>query len=648
MRNPHAGEPFTASDAEIAGALADVSIPALLMSCVHMTDDDAVRQSILDGPLRPAGLFLNEVQGFMSEEDKAAARALALDIITDYRDRGCPEPTPVPPLLLKRMMDWIAAAEVADEYIPMMLEEMELDGTDSRADALISDPAVRAEFPVVVIGCGQSGLLAAIRLKQAGVPFTVIEKNAGVGGTWWENRYPGARVDVGNHFYCYSFEPADHWSEFFARQPELQTYFADVMARHGVADHIRFNTTVDSAVWEEATGTWTVTVSSAAGTETLHARAVISAVGQLNAPFIPDFPGRDSFAGPAFHTARWDETVDLAGKDVVMIGAGASGFQIAPAIADTVGKLTIIQRSAQWMFPNPNYHAAVGPGIRWAIRHLPFYGRWYRFLIFWPGCDTGLAAAKVDPQWPDQQHAVSAANDMARMMFTGWITSQLDGDPRAEELAAKVIPDYPATGKRTLQDNGSWLATLRRDNVDLVRGGVGRIEPDVVIDGNGDRHHADVIVYATGFRVNDFLSSLTVTGRDGVELHDAWGQRPAAYLGITIPGFPNFFCMYGPGTNLASGGSLIFHSECQIRYIVGCIDLLLASGTKAMEPRQEAYDDWYARCQAELETMVWSQPSITHSFYKDARGVVHSLSPWRLVDYWSWTREPDPADYVMR
>lgn len=290
MRNPHAGEPFTDSDAEIARALQDVSIPALLMSCVHMTDDDAVRQSILDGPLRPAGLFLNEVQGFMSEEDKSAARALALDIITDYRDRGCPEPTPVPPALLKRMMDWIAAAEVADEYVPMMLEEMELDGADSRADELVSDPAARAEFPVVVIGCGQSGLLAAIRLKQAGVPFTVVEKNAGVGGTWWENRYPGARVDVGNHFYCYSFEPADHWSEFFARQPELQTYFSDVMARHGVAEHIRFNTTVDSATWDDATGTWAVTVSSAAGTETLRARAVISAVGQLNAPFIPNFP----------------------------------------------------------------------------------------------------------------------------------------------------------------------------------------------------------------------------------------------------------------------------------------------------------------------------------------------------------------------
>ena len=647
MRNPHAGVPFTDSDDDIAAALEDVSIPALLMACVHMTDDDAVRRRILDGPIKPMGLFLNEVQGYMSEEDKAAARALALDIISDYRDRGCPEPRPVAPEMLKAMMDWIAVAEVGEEYVPMMLEEMGLEGRDTRGDDLHSQPDDRADFPVIVIGAGQSGLLAAIRLKQAGIPFTVIEKNPGVGGTWWENSYPGARVDVGNHFYCYSFEPSDHWSEFFARQPELQAYFDDVMRRHDLTDHIRFSTEVLGASWDDDAREWAVTVRDADGTETLRARAVISAVGQLNQPYIPDIPGAETFGGPSFHTTRWDHDVDLAGQNVVMIGAGATGFQVAPAIADTVGTLTIFQRTAQWMFPNPNYHAAVGAGTRWALKHLPFYGRWYRFLVFWPGCDTGLAAAKVDPAWPDQQRAVSEANDMARMMFTEWITSQLEGDPNAEELAAKVIPDYPATGKRTLQDNGSWLRTLRRDNVELVRCGVDHIEAGAVVASDGTRYPADVLVYATGFRVNDFLGSLDVTGRGGVDLHEMWGERPSAYLGITIPGFPNFFCMYGPGTNLASGGSLIFHSECEMRYIMGCIDMLLSSGGTAMEPRTEAYDDWYQRSQAELKTMVWSHPSIEHSFYKDRNGVVHSLSPWRLVDFWTWTREPDPADFVM-
>lgn len=637
LRNPHAGTPFTDSDDEIRAALEDLSVPALLLACVHMSGD----VSLLDGPVKPAGIFLNEVQGFMSDEDKATARNLAFDIIADYRDRGCPEPPPVSAVQLKQMMDWLVAAEVPDEYVPMMLEEMELDGHDQRDTSYASSEAARASFPVVVIGAGQSGLLAAIRLQQAGIPYTVIEKNPGVGGTWWENSYPGARVDVGNHFYCYSFEPDDHWTEFFAQQPELQAYFEAVMAKHGITPHIRFNTAATQADWDETSSTWSVHLGN---DEILCARAVISAVGQLNAPHVPVFDGAESFAGAAFHTARWEHDIELDGKDVVMIGAGATGFQVAPAIADRVASLTVFQRTAQWMFPNPNYHAAVGSGVRWALRHLPFYGRWYRFLLFWPGCDTGLAAAKVDPEWQDQQTAVSAVNDLARMMFTDWITSQVGGD---EALLAKVIPDYPATGKRTLQDNGSWLRTLTRDNVELVRESIDHIETDAVVAAGGSRYPADVLVYATGFRVNDMLSSLKVHGRDGIELHDVWDGRPAAYLGMTVPGFPNFFCLYGPGTNLASGGSLIFHSECEVRYIMGCLDLLIAGGKTALEPRQERYDDWYRRCQAELQTLVWSQPSIKHSFYKDDAGLVHSLSPWRLVDFWTWTRTPDPADYLI-
>jgi 4-hydroxyacetophenone monooxygenase len=218
MRNPHAGEPFGTSDQEIAEALTDLSIPTLMLSLVHMSGDPG----LIRGRLKPAGLFLNEVQGFMSEEDKAEIRAVALDVIRDYRDRGCPEPEPVSSELLHEMMAWLVCEEVPAEYVPMLMEEMELDGTDTRMVAPVADAGARQAFPVVVIGCGQSGLLAGIRLKEAGIPFTIVEKNAGVGGTWWENSYPGARVDVGNHFYCYSFEPSDAWTEYFARQPELQ------------------------------------------------------------------------------------------------------------------------------------------------------------------------------------------------------------------------------------------------------------------------------------------------------------------------------------------------------------------------------------------------------------------------------------------
>ena len=640
-RNIHSGVPITDDDAAIAAALEDVSIPTLILSLVHITGDP----SWIRGELRPQGLFLNEVQGFMSEDAKAQVRVLALDVIRKYRDGGSQLPPPPSPALIREMMSWLVCTDVPEEYVPMMLEEMELEGRDERAfDWHEVSETARADFPVVVIGCGQSGLLAGIRLREAGIPFTILEKNPGVGGTWWENTYPGCRVDVGNHFYCYSFEPSDHWTEFFSQQPELQAYFERVMDHHGVRPHVRFETEVVGARWDDPAALWRVRVRDRAGREeTLSARALISAVGQLNRAKLPDIPGIADFAGPSFHSSQWDHSVAYAGKRVAVIGAGASGFQIVPTIAPEVESLVVFQRSAQWMFPNPNYHEKVGPGVRWALRHLPFYGRWYRFLLFWPGCDGGLEAARVDPEWK-KEGSVSAANDAAREIFTQWITSQVNGDP---ELVEKVVPRYPATGKRTLQDNGSWLRALTRENVELVRSGVARIEKDAVIGSDGRRHEVELIVYATGFHANRFLFPIEIVGRDGTVLADYWGDRPSALLGITVPGFPNLFCMYGPGTNLAHGGSLIFHSECQMRYISGCLKALIRGRRRAMEPTQAAHDDYYQRTQKELEGMVWSHPSIEHSWYKNAEGKIHILSPWRLVDYWSWTKEPDLADFAI-
>ena len=241
-----------------------------MLSLVHMSGDP----SLIRGDLKPAGLFLNEVQGYMSEEDKAAARKIALEVIASYRDRGCPEPEPIGPELLQEMMQWLVCEPMPPEYVPMLLEEMELDGRDARAVR-----GTPADLPVVVIGCGESGLLAGIRLKEAGIPFTIVEKNAGVGGTWWQNTYPGARVDVGNHFYCYSFEPTDQWTHFFAEQPELQAYFQTVMDKHEIGRHVLWETEVTEACWDDDSAKWTVYARDRHGAATtLSARAVISAV----------------------------------------------------------------------------------------------------------------------------------------------------------------------------------------------------------------------------------------------------------------------------------------------------------------------------------------------------------------------------------
>ncbi|MEU9806700.1 NAD(P)/FAD-dependent oxidoreductase [Mycobacterium sp. NPDC050853] len=637
MRNRYAGHPFSTPTQEIAAALEAVSIPTLLLSLVHITGDPRYIREF-----KQAATFLNEVQGFMSEEDKERARKVALEAIVEYRERGCPEPAPLDADLVREMMNWAACEEVPNEYLPLILEELDLDGVDPRRAAPL-DSGHTDTLPVVVIGCGESGILAGIRLAQANIPFTIVEKNAGPGGTWWENTYPGARVDVANHFYCYSFEPSDGWSHYFAEQPELREYFQTVVDKHGLDEHVLWESEVESATWEEQDALWVVRVRAASGEiQELRARAVISAVGQLNRPNIPAVDG--AFAGPAFHSARWDGSVDITGKRVALIGAGASGFQIAPAIAEKVEHLTVFQRTPQWMFPNAMYHDQVEDGVRWAMKHLPFYGRWYRFLLMWPGADKGLDAAEIDPDYPDQGYAVSAINAAARMMFTDWITRQVGDD---EQLLAQVLPDYPATGKRTLQDNGSWLRTLRRDNVELVRTSIERIERDGVVTEDGTIHLADVIVYATGFRATEVLWPLRIVGRDGVELRSMWGDRPYAHRGITVPGFPNFFIIYGPGTHLAHGGSLIFQSELQMRYITQCLERLAGESRLAMEPEPQPAADWHRRTQERINKMVWSHPAVEHSYFKNADGEIHTVSPWRLPEYWHAVRRPDWSEYVF-
>ena len=639
----HAGAKILDDDATIAAALADASVPTLMMSMVHMTGD----ASLLDRDLRPRGIFLNEVQGFMSPEDQAAVRAAALEVIKKYRDAGSRLPPPPSPETIHKMMCFLVAGDVPAEYVPMLLEEMELDGTDSRAfqwEQPVSAEQKR-DFRVLVIGCGMSGLLAAMRLEEAGIPYTVIEKNAGVGGTWYENTYPGCRVDVGNHFYCYSFEPSTEWSEFFAQQPELKRYFDRCMDSRGIRARVRFETEVVSARYDDGERVWRVRVRSKNGREeTLVANAVVSAVGQLNRPKLPDIAGLESFGGVAMHSAAWRHDVELRGKRVAVIGTGASAFQIVPTVAGACERLSVFQRSAPWMFPNPNYHAKVGPGKKWALEHVPFYARWYRFLLFWPGCDGGLDAMRVDPAWPHQDRAVSALNDATRDAFTQYLKDQVGDDP---ELLAKVIPDYVCLGKRTLQDNGSWLAALKRDDVELVTDRIVRVEPDAIVCESGARHPTDVIVFATGFHANRFLWPMEIVGRGGAVLREQWGDSPSAYLGITMPNFPNLFCMYGPGTNLAHGGSLVFHSECQIRYILRSIEAMLAGGHRAIECRREAHDDYMRRHDEAMAGMVWSHPSIRSSWYRNASGRVTVLSPWRLLDYWRWTQRPDLSDFTL-
>lgn len=644
MRNPHAGEPFTDDDARIAHALDDVSVPVLLCSLVHMTGDPSwIRERAL-----PALGSSSNFQSGLAAGDRADVCRRALPVIAAYRDGGC-VPRELPRDVLLEMMSFLACKPLAGRLVDMLFEDMQFDGADSRAvswgDEIPDD--VKASSPVVVVGCGESGILAGIRLAQAGLPFTIVDKNGGPGGTWWENRYPGARVDVGSHQYCYAFEPGDHWSEYYCRQPELRDYFASVVEKYALAPHCRFATTVTALAWDDATAQWRVDVEDANGTrDVLHARFVISAVGSLNIPRMPDIPGMETFTGPTFHSARWPDDVDIADTRFALVGAGASGFQIAPSIADDVAQLTIYQRTAQWMFPNPVYRTTVPAGERWALRHLPFYARWFRFLMGYAGIATGVTPYRIDPEYPDGDgSAINEGNALRREQLEGWIRSRL-GD-RAD-LVEKSIPDYPASGKRILQDDGFWLDTLCKANVELVRTAIERVVPEGIVTADGTLRPADVICYATGFRHNDFLASMDVTGRDGVSLREQWGDEPTAHLGITIPNFPNLFCVYGPGTNLAHSASLFFHSEYQTSYAMQAIHAVLRDGARTIEVRDDAHDAYAQWHQSEISQLVWAHPSITHSHYKNPAGKVYTLSPWSIDHYWEMTRTLALDDYVIR
>jgi len=636
-----AEKPITESDEFIAEQLEGASIPTLMMSLIHITGD----ASLLEGDIRPKVVMLGGFQGGLSEAEQARVRAQALEALKAYRDRGCTLPPQPSASLIQQMMNFMVGDRVGDEYVPMMLEELALDGNDSRAPRWSREvpAALREKFHVLVIGAGMSGLLQGLRLKEAGIPFTIVEKNDSVGGTWYENSYPGCRVDIANHFYSYSFEPYA-WSEYFSRRDELLAYFRHFVKRHGLEPYIRYNTEVTAARYDEERAVWDVQLKSNTGgaPRSMRVNAIVSAVGQLNRPRIPEIVGREEFKGVQVHSGAWDARLDLTGKRVAVIGSGASAFQLVPEVAKSAAKLYVFQRSAPWMLPNPLYHEAVSPQFRWLVQHVPYYARWFRFLIFYPGSDGILPAIRIDKSFAHPERAVNALNDQYRTQLLEYMKSQLHGNA---ELLEKVTPKFPFMGKRMLQDNGSWLRALQQPNVQLITEELKRLDAAGVVAASG-HYPVDIIIYATGFHATKFLWPMEIVGRQGKRLSEVWGDEPRAYLGITVPQFPNLFCLYGPATNLAHAGSIIFHSECQVRYITACIQALLESGARAMDCKPEVHEDYTRRLIAELETLVWSHPA-ANSWYRNRAGRVVTTSPWRLADYWKWTRAPNLSDYIL-
>ena len=599
------------------------------MTYVQLTGD----QSALD----EYGRYITGPWNWMENAPPEARRRLADGIARALEEKS--PPPEIPETLLLRMMSACVGQPVPEEYMPLLRHEMQLAGTrnlEVRWRKRPDDETLR-HFKVAIIGAGESGLCAGIKLLELGIPFVILEKNRSVGGTWFENDYPGCGVDTPNHFYCYSFEPNHDWSRHFSPRKELWQYLERCADKYGVRPHIRFDTEVTEAVFEK--NSWRIKTSQGE----LTANAVICAVGQLNRPHIPDIEGLNQFGGPAFHTARWNHDVPLKGKRVAMIGTGASGMQVGPSIAPEVERLSIFQRSPHWAIHNPNYHRTVGESVRWALKNLPFYAQWYRFQLFWASSDGLYDGLRVDPNWPTPDSSLNAVNQGHRDNLIAHIRKEVNDDA---ELMRKAVPAYPPYGKRMLRDN-HWYRMLTRPNVDLVTAPIDHVEKDAVVTRDGARYPAEVLILATGFQAYRMTWPMRIAGRGGRTLRDLWGDDdPRAYLGITVPGFPNFFMMYGPNTNLAHGGSAIFHSECQVRYTLLALREMLENGWSAMDVKQAAHDAFNRRVDEIHGGMVWSHRGVG-SWYKNRRGRVFATSPWRLLDYWNMTRSLEVADYAF-
>jgi cation diffusion facilitator CzcD-associated flavoprotein CzcO len=476
---------------------------------------------------------------------------------------------------------------------------------------------------IAIIGSGFSGLCLAIRLKQSGVDsFTIFEKAERLGGTWRENSYPGSACDLMSFAYCYSFEQKTDWSRKWSPQPEILDYMDHCAEKYGILPHVRFGSEVASARFDAGSGVWRLETADG---ESFEAEVLVSGVGQLHRPQVPELPGLERFHGPTFHSARWDHGLDLDGKTVAVVGNAASAIQFIPQIAPQVAKLHVFQRSANWMLPRND--RAYREDEKRRFRRYPWLAKLYRWFI-----------------WSRQEllmYPVIRRNRFLSSRAESAAQEYLNGVIRDPELRRALTPDYPIGGKRILISDDYYPA-LTRDNVEVVTGGIDHFEEGAVVGADGSRREVDVVIFATGFETTSFLAPMQIEGLDGRSLRREWGDSPRAYLGLTVSGYPNFFMMYGPNTNLGHN-SIIFMIECQTRYILDAVRALREEDLAYLDLRPEVLEAYNVRLQEELAKTAWAATG--KSWYKTAAGEITNNWSGSTAEYWWRTRRFDRGAY---
>lgn len=613
-------------------ALQEGEVPSLVMVYTQLTGDENLLNrfqpyinSIFDLPKEIPDALLEEL------------RSKLFDVLTGTTCDAARKPDEP---LFRKMLSTAVGETVTDEFVPMLKEQMGFEPPEQRSKRS-NRVAPREDFKVLVIGAGLTGMLAAIKLREAGYDFQVIEKNPDIGGTWYENTYPGCGVDTPSHFYSYSFELNPNWSHYTPTGPEFQQYLKGVADKYNLRNDIVFNTCVTACEFDERTDTWKVSLEDEDGVRDIVVNAIINAHGPLNRWKWPAINGLQDFGGDLLHTARWDHSVSLKGKRVALLGTGASGVQVGTSIVDEVEHLTVLQRSKHWVMPN--HYIEVPESVRWAQRNIPHYAEWFRFRAYWFAADGLFQNIQVDWNWEHQDRSVSAANDMVREYCLGNYREKLADRP---DLMEKLIPDYPVFGKRIVMDI-NWLNTLKRDDVSVETSGIDHVTQDAIVLKDGTRIEVDVIICATGFDTANMVGIMDIIGRDGRDLRKEWQDDPRGYLGVTIPGYPNYFMTVGPNSAPNHAGGQNITSESQIHYAIECLELLQKSGARAMEPSEEATQDFNDKVDDALKDLIWLHPTAPNSYYKNGSGRNFMSCPYRLVDYWKMTRSPVRADYTF-
>ncbi len=566
------------------------------------------------------------------------------ELAVEYLSQGGIEPAPPPSLEeakeLMALFEGEPPSQLAAEYA---YEDLAFEAFSRRAVwRREPDPETLEAFRVVIVGAGFSAIVAAIQLKGLGIRFRIIERQADFGGTWHLNDYPEARVDISSFLYQYKFVHNYPWKHFFAPRDELKAYVHHVVDEYQLRQHASFRTEVTEAQWDEEASEWVLRARHEDGAlEELRCNVVFAASGLFSTPRLPDIEGIGDFKGEMFHTTAWNHGYDYSGKRVALIGTGSTGSQLLRDLALKADRVSVYQRTPNWVMPVPSYRNEVPRKLRWLLDTMPYYVNWYCYSMHTAQMRQ-QPLQELDPEWQAGGGLINPKNDQMREQLKGMIR-HLAGE--RTDLVDKLTPDFAPLSRRLVVDN-EWYASLQRPNVELLTDGIDRITETGIVSNDGTAREFELIVLAAGFHTERYLHPVDYQGRNGIRLNDLWGRDgPRAYLTMTLPGYPNFFIFYGPNAAVRAGS---FHSWLEIfsRYACNVVTEMIERGASTFELKREVYEDYNARLDAGAKGMLWEHENGGGgSYYINEFGRSTYTMPWRMEEFYGWTKSPNLDDF---